>query len=205
MEPRLLVPLCLYLQTQLGEVTGLSYIDSTSLVVCSNKRINRHRVFQGLAQRGKTTTGWFFGFKLHLVINHKGEISAFQVTPGNVDDRQPVPQLVTNLFGKLLGDKGYLSQALSQQLRVQGLELFTSLRRHMKNRLIKLSDKILLRKRAVSETVNDQLKNQLQIEHTRHRSVVNFCVNLLSALAAYTHQPHKPKIQFSDRELAIIS
>jgi len=193
--PTLLVPLVAYLHTQLGRCTGISFIDSTSLAVCRNPRIHQHRVFAGRAARGKTSVGWFYGFKLHLVVNDQGELLAFCLTPGNVDDRHPVPKLVKGFVGKLFGDKGYLSQPLAQHLLVtQGLHLITKLRKRMRNRLLDLSDKLLLRKRAIIETINDQLKNIGQIEHSRHRSPINFLVNLVAGLIAYCHQPKKPSL-----------
>ena len=131
--------------------------------------------------------GWFYGFKLHLVVNELGELLACTLTPGNVDDRVPVPHLAKTLFGKLFGDKGYLSQKLFEQLLQQDVQLITSVRRNMKNKLMTLFDKCLLRKRFIIETINDQLKNLSQIEHTRHRSFDNFVVNLLAGLVAYTH------------------
>ncbi|GAC1625088.1 MAG: hypothetical protein NVS4B7_15610 [Ktedonobacteraceae bacterium] len=202
--PTLLVPLVAYLHTQLGRCTGISFIDSTSLAVCRNPRIAQHRVFAGRAARGKTSTGWFYGFKLHLVVNDLGELLAFCLTPGNIDDRRPVPKLVKRLFGKLFGDKGYLSQPLLEQLLVtQGLHLITKLRKRMPNRLLELSDKLLLRKRAIIETINDQLKNICQIEHSRHRSPINFLVNLVAGLIAYCHQPKKPSLGL--QPLALLS
>jgi transposase len=193
--PTVLVPLVAYLHTQLGRCTGISFIDSTPLAVCHNARIHSHRVFDGRAARGKTSVGWFYGFKLHLVVNDQGEILAFCLTAGNVDDRKPVPKLATGLVGKLFGDKGYLSQPLAQQLLVtQGLHLITKLRKKMHNRLLDWSDKLLLRKRAIIETITDQLKNICQIEHSRHRSPINFLVNLIAGLIAYCHQPKKPSL-----------
>ncbi|GAB4471645.1 MAG: IS982 family transposase [Anaerolineales bacterium] len=179
--PSVLVPLTVYLQTCcLGQCSGISFIDSTSLDVCLNQRIHCHKVFAGLAERGKTSTGWFFGFKLHLVVNERGEILQFCITPGNVDDRKPVPKLAQRLFGKLFGDKGYVSQQLAQQLREMfNVQLITKLRANMKNQLMLLSDRLLLRRRAIIETIIDQLKNISQIEHSRHRSVTNFFVNVL--------------------------
>jgi len=193
--PTVLVPLVAYLHTQLGQCSGISFIDSTPLAVCHNARIHSHRVFDGRAARGKTSVDWFYGFKLHLVVNDQGEILAFCLTPGNVDDRHPVPKLATGLVGKLFGDKGYLSQPLAQQLLVtHGLHLITKLRKKMHNRLLDWSDKLLLRKRAIIETITDQLKNISQIEHSRHRSPINFLVNLIAGLIASCHQPKKPSL-----------
>jgi transposase len=195
--PSVLIPLCAYFRNAcLGDCTGISFIDSTSLDVCLNQRIGSHKVFAGLAKRGKTSTGWFFGFKLHLVINDRGELLNVLVTPGNVDDRKPVPQLVRRLFGKIFGDKGYISQPLYELLRQTiGVQLITKLKANSKNRLpISLTDRILIRKRAIVETVIDQLKNISQIEHSRHRSVANFMVNLICGLIAYAHQPKKPSL-----------
>jgi hypothetical protein len=197
---RVVLLLWAYGQFCCGTCTGISFIDSTSLKVCTNRRITRHKVFKGLAARGQCSLGWFYGFKLHLVINEYGEILAFTLTPGNVNDIKPVPKLVNALFGKLFGDKGYLSQSLFQSLFQQGLQLITAVRSNMKNRLVLLRDKLLLRKRYIIETINDQLKNQSQIEHSRHRSPTNFVVNVLAGLIAYMHQPKKPAINWSVRD-----
>ena len=194
--PSALVPLCVYLHSSLGACTGVSFVDSTKLAVCHNRRIRQHRVFRGLAERGKTSVGWFFGFKLHVLFNDCGELLAFRLTAGNIDDRAPVPQFAKQLFGKLFGDKGYLSQPLQEQLqRLFGVALITPRRKNMKTVERPLLDKLLLRKRAIVETIIDQLKNISQIEHTRHRSPVNFLVNLICGLIAYCHQPKKPSLQ----------
>ena len=195
--PSALIPLCAYFKTTcLGDCTGISFIDSTSLDVCLNQRIASHKVFAGLAARGKTSTGCFFGFKLHLVINDRGELLNVTLTPANVDDRKPVPKLVRNLFGKVFGDKGYISQPLQELLRqTVGVFFITKLKSNSKNRLpMTWVDRILLRRRAIVETVIDQLKNISQIEHSRHRSVSNFMVNLVCGLIAYAHQPKKPSL-----------
>jgi len=198
--PDYLVPLTAYLHTKMGRCTGISFIDSTVLAVCKNPRISSHRVFADLAQRGKTSTGWFYGFKLHLVVNDQGELLAFCLTPGNVDDRRPVPQLAKKLYGKLIGDKGYLSQPLFEQLFCDhGVQLITRRRKNMKNALMPLLDKFCLRRRAVIESINDQLKNISQIEHSRHRSPTNFLVNLIGGLIAYCWQPHKPSMSHEIR------
>jgi hypothetical protein len=192
--PMTLLALCAYLQTRKGQATGIQFIDSLPIRVCHNRRIGSHRVFAGLAQRGKGSMGWFYGFKLHLVINEQGELLAFALTPGNRDDRRPVKKLVRQLWGKLFGDRGYISQELFEQLWAEGLQLITKLKRNMKNQMMPLLDKLLLRKRALIECVNDQLKNISQVEHTRHRSPANGIVNMLTALVAYTFQPKKPAL-----------
>ena len=190
-------PLCAYLKSLYGDCSGVSFVDSTSLPVCDNHRIHNNKVFTGVAQRGKGSMGWFYGLKLHLIINDRGEILACQVTSGNVDDRKPVPSLCNGLFGKLIGDRGYISQALFEQLLdTFNVQLITKLRSNMKNRLMPLVDKLLLRKRSIIETVNDQLKNISQIEHTRHRSPINCFINIIAGLVAYCHQPKKPSLNF---------
>lgn len=205
--PRVLIPLLVYVHRCMGHCTGISFIDSTPLKVCHNRRISRHKVFEGLAARGKTSMGWFYGFKLHIVVNDRGDLLAFRLTPGNVDDRKPVPSMARALFGKLFGDKGYLSQALFETLFERGVALITRVRKNMPNRLMPLIDKLLLRKRSIIETINDQLKNISQIEHTRHRSAANFLVNLVAGLCAYCHQPKKPSLNLvplSGQSLMII-
>ncbi|MEL7085288.1 MAG: IS982 family transposase [Cyanobacteria bacterium J06597_1] len=193
--PSTLMPLSAYLKSCMGRCTGISFIDATSLKVCHNRRIPQHRVFKGWAARGKTSVDWFYGFKLHLVVNHKGELLNVRLTPGNVDDRRPVPQLLAGLFGNVYGDKGYVSLPLTETLmKTLGVRLVTRIKRRMKNRLMEMSDKLLLRKRGIIESVNDQLKNISQIEHSRHRSPINFMVNLLGGLIAYCHQPKKPSL-----------
>ena len=192
-----LLPLLLYTRGfRCGKSTGVSFIDSTFLKVCHNRRIYSHKVFKSCAARGKSSTGWFYGFKLHLVINDWGEICSFYLTAGNVDDRNfdVIDRLCRELSGKLFGDRGYISQALFERLHRQGIQLITRLRKNMKNKLMDMGDKILLRKRAVIESVNDILKNICQVEHSRHRSIANFMVNILGAISAYSFLPRKPSI-----------
>jgi hypothetical protein len=168
-----------------GEHTGNSFVDATALAVCKNKRIYAHKVFKNLARRGKTTMGWFFGFKLHLVINEFGHILAFTLTQGNVDDRVPVPQLLKDITGRVFGDKGYISQPLFEKLFAKGSRLITSLRSNMKPKLHTLSDSQMLGKRSLIESVFNVLKNSCRMEHSRHRSPKNFVVNLIGAVCAY--------------------
>jgi hypothetical protein len=194
LRPAALVPLCAYLQTRKGKSQGIAFLDSTLLAVCHPKRSARHKVFAGLAAWGKNALGWTYGFKLHLLINDLGELVACCLTAANVDDRKPVPHLLHGLHGKVFGDRGYISQALFPTLFTHGIQLIPKLRKDMKSKLLPMMDKLLLRKRSLIETVNDQLKNISQIEHSRHRSVSNFLVNLVAGLIAYTHQPKKPSL-----------
>lgn len=199
--PATLLPLSAYLQTRKGKSAGIAFIDSLPIAVCHNRRIPSHKVFAELAQRGKSSVDWFYGFKLHLIVNDQGELLAFYLTPGNVDDRKPVPKLAKGLFGKLVGDRGYISKTLPELLSQQGLQLITKIRKNMKNRLLSVFDQILLRKRALIETINDQLKNICQIAHSRHRSKANFCVNIIAALIAYTYRDKLPSLNIRIKEL----
>jgi hypothetical protein len=185
-------------------MTGISFVDSTSLEVCHPKRAHSHKVFKGLADWGKSSVGWYFGFKLHLIVNDRGQILAFALTEGNVDDRRTVPEMAKGLLGKLFGDRGYVSQPLFEQLYAQGLEIIARRRKNMKNRLVKMVDKILLRKRAIIESVNDQLKNICQVEHSRHRSRFNFLVNLLAGLIAYSYHPKEPFLDLNNKGLTAL-
>ena len=197
--PRALTPLAflLNLLSAQSEKTGLYFADSTRVPVCHNKRIFGHKVFSGYAARGKSTMGWFFGFKLHIVINHKGEIMAARLTSGNMDDREPLPELVQALKGLLFADKGYISSELFHELFEEGLKLITPLKRKMKPVILPVQEKILLRKRAIIETVNGVLKETFQLVHTRHRSVKNFLVHIGATLVAYSLKSKKPSIRFS--------
>lgn len=190
-----LMPLAVFLNGLRGKETGLYYVDSTSIEVCNIKREKRHKVFQGLAKKGRNSMGYFFGFKLHLVINNLGEIMACSLTAANVNDRKPVPKLVKNLKGWLFGDKGYLGQEFLEKLKQQSIEIFTKVKKNMKKKILEPIQQFYLSKRGIIETVNDQLKNIYQIEHTRHRKAENAFVNLLAGLIAYAFRPKKPSIK----------
>lgn len=197
LEKEVASPLALFIKkVLLGKCTGISFIDSTPLRVCKNQRIHIHKVFKGIAKRGKCSMGWFFGFKLHLICNEKGELLNFMITPGDVDDRKPLEckAFIEFLYGKLVADKGYIGWNIFQRLFVDGIQIVTKLKSNMKGALMNVSDRLLLRKRAIIETVNDELKNIAQVEHSRHRSFDNFIVNILGAIAAYCMFPKKPCI-----------
>lgn len=201
LKKRSAVPLILFLQMQcLGNCSGISFLDSTTIKVCHYKREKQNKVFKNLAKKGKATMGWFFGFKLHIVINERGEIIDFLITQGNVDDRQPLKNksFHNRVFGKIFADRGYIGKDLFEQLFVDGIHLVTKIRKNMKNTLMHIYDKLILRKRAVIESVNDILKNVCQIEHTRHRSFDNFIINLIAGLIAYSLYPTKPNINIDN-------
>jgi Transposase DDE domain len=200
-----LIPLIIYLNTRKGLCTGISFIDTMGIAICHNKRAKRNKVFENFAHWGKSSIDWYYGFKLHLVINEQGEILAFKITPGNVDDRKTVPYLTKYIWGRLFGDKGYISQDLFQELYQRNIKLITPFKKKMKNKLLELWEKLMLRKRSLIETVNDQLQNISQIVHSRHRSPINFLVNVIGGLIAYTWQDKKPKLQLEKEEINSLS
>ena len=199
--PRLFTPLMVLLHSLSGEETGIYFGASSKLADCHNRRIDRHQVFDGLAARGKTSMGWFFGLKLHVVINHKGQIMALKITSGNTADSTVLDEITRHLKGKLYADKGYISHEVFHKLWQRGLHLITGIRRNMRNHLMLLGDKILLRKRFVIETVFDILKCEMGLEHSRHRSVMNAMVHVLSCLVAYAFRPGKPSISQADQQI----
>ncbi len=171
------------------------FADSKKLPVCHNLRIHSHRVFAGIAQRGKSSTGWFYGLKLHLLINEYGEVINFLVTPGNVADNndEALRNLLSGCRGKCYADKGYLTK-IFEELYLQGIHLITKVRSNMKNKLLLLSDKMKLKKRALIESVNDLLMSVFDIDHTRHRSPVNAIAHTFSGLIAYCFYEQKPSV-----------
>lgn len=184
------LPLLFYAQIKSGKRTGIYYIDSTCLPVCHLKRSGRNKVFEGIAKKGKTSTGWFFGLKLHIVINDQCELIAFKITKGNVHDVKAADDLLKNLNGLSFGDKGYLGRDLFEKLLKNGLKLITRKRKNMKNNTVLDSyEKQLLNQRNIIETVINQLKNHYQIWHTRHRNVLNAMTHLLAGLIAYMIEP----------------
>lgn len=192
-QGKALILLSGFLGSKRGKCTGISFIDSTSLAICNVKRCSKSQVFKGLAAKGRSSKGWFHGFKLHLVINHHGEILAANVTSGNPHDLVPTEGLAKRLFGKL-GDKGYLSKTLFEKLFDRGVQLFSGIRKTMKNKLLKPYDALLMKKRSLIETVNNTLKNTFHVEHPRYRSLTSLFINILSALSAYTLSLKNPYI-----------
>ena len=186
------IPMLFLLHSMKRKNAGIYFIDSTPLKVCHIKREKQNKVFKNIAKKSNSTMGWYFGFKLHLVINNYGEIMSVNLTESTCDDRSVVQILTKNLLGKLIGDKGYIKSELFEDLFERGLELVTKIRKNMKNCLVNMKNKLLLKKRTLVETVIDQLKNICCIDHTRHRSYKNFLVNILGGLISYGFKENKP-------------
>ena len=199
------LPMAVFLKTCcMSKSSGISSIDSTSISVCKNKWIARKKVFDRIAHWGKTTMGYSLGFKLINVVNDNGEILSFAVTPGNTDNREPlkVKMFQKRIKDKLYADKGYISLSLTELLFLDGLHLIAHIRNNMKNVLMEMRDKILLRKRSIIKTINDELKKICYIEYSRHRSFGNFMTNRLYALIAYSFFPKKPaQVQIQSAQL----
>jgi hypothetical protein len=196
---KIVIPLLVFTKSQAGgNCDGVSYVDSFSLEVSHQKRIYSHKVFRGLAQRGKTSMGWFYGFKLHVVINSKGEIIDFEITAGNIADNNEslIEKIFKTIQGKVFGDKGYLlNENLFKKLYFNGIHMITKIRKNMKNILMDMSDKIMLKKRGLVESVGAVLKEDLTVEHSRYRNPITLVINVCSALAAYHFRENKPTIR----------
>jgi Transposase DDE domain len=199
--PRLFAPRMVLPHSLSSEQTGVYFADSTKLAVCHNRRIDRHKVFAGLAARGRTGMGWFYGLKRHFVINHKGQIMALKITPGNTADSTVPDEITHHLSGKLHAGKGYTGRELFGKLWQRGRHPITGIRRNMRNDLTPLADKLMPRKRFVSETVIDTLKSEIGLEHSRHGSVMNAMVHILCCLAAYALRPGKPSISHAGPQI----
>jgi len=193
LQKKAFIPLMFFLFSRLGQKTGIYYIASTALPVCHNRRIQRHKTFAGLADRGKTTMGWFFGFKLHLVFNELNEIVALKLTPGNVSDTAPVRSLTKDLIGKLFGDKGYIGKKLAEDLLRRGLALFTRVRKNMKSLPISLLDKALLNNRNMAETIIGKIKAFSSLNLPKHRLPINAFLHIIAAVTAYQLYPIPPE------------
>ena len=186
-----IVPLILFSQLNAGKRTGIYYIDSTCLPTCHLKRSRRHKTFEEIAEYGRTSVGWFFGLKLHIVINQRGELMAFKLTRGNSSDLKSAEDLLKTLQGLAFGDKGYIGKTVFDRLLKKGLKLITRTRKNMKSKPLSSLEKQLLNQRGIIETVIGHFKHRYQVWHTRHRSILNAVTHLLAAIGAYVIEPLK--------------
>lgn len=196
--PSLFLPIVIMMHYLSGRKTGIYYVDSTHFSVCKNIRISSHKTFKGLASRGHSSIDWFYGFKLHMIINDKSEIVAIKITKGNTDDRKAFEEMAIrqNLKGKCYADKGYLSKDLFMRLFHKGLILITGIKRNMKNYLIPILDKLYHRKRFIIETIFGYIKEHFNVRPNKHRSPTNFFVSLFAALIAFQIKPTKPVLAY---------
>lgn len=178
--PSLFLPIVIMMHYLSGRKTGIYYVDSTHFSVCKNIRISSDKTFKGLASRGHSSIDWFYGFKLHMIINDKSEIIAIKITKGNTDDRKAFEEMAIrqNLKGKCYADKGYLSKDLFTRLFHKGLILITGIKRNMKNYLIPILDKLYHRKRFIIETIFGYIKEHFNVRPNKHRSPTNFCFTI---------------------------
>lgn len=194
----------MYLQYRQAKFEGSGYIDATPLRVCHNKRTNSHKVFKLTATLGKSSMGWFYGFKLHVICDFMGNIVKCRITNGVANDLKVGAKMMKDLKGKIYADKGYIGKKEFLQLLDSGLILITGIRKNMKNRLLELWDKILLKKRSLIESVYNIMKNLLHLEHSRHRSVINAGIYYVTTLIAYCWKPNKPQIKFTNKEMQLL-
>lgn len=195
--PRSLLPLWLFVNTsRTGQETGFYYGDSKKMPVCDNLRIKRNKVFKDVAGRGKSSTGWFYGLKLFLIINQFGQVMRCILSPANIADNNIT--MMRRMFNKLKGfvfaDKGFISQQAFEEFYQQGLKIVTTIKRNMKNKLMITTEKLALKKRNLIECVNDLLMTICDIDHTRHRSPLNAISHALAGVTAYSYLDKLPSI-----------
>ncbi len=192
------LPMYVFARLTCSACDGFSYIDSSSLEVSHIRRASWHKVFKGIAAKGKTSVGWFFGFKVHLIVNQYGELINFDLTPGNVADNNEslLHRLTKPAFGKFYGDKGYLlAERVFRDLFEKGVQFVTKVRANMKNKFLLWEDKLRLNARGMVESCINVLKSGLSLEHSRHRSPTNFLTHIFTVLAAYSFIEAKPSIK----------
>lgn len=195
--PRAAIALMLFVNVyRTGQAQGCYFADSKKLPVCHNFRIKSNRVFKEIASRSKSSTGWFYGLKLFLVINAVGEIMNCIISPAALADNnfQMMQQLFKGLKGYVFADKGFISQKAFEYFYLHGLKLITTIRRNMKSKLMPVFERLLRGKRGIIESVNDILVTVCDIDHTRHRSPINCVAHAYAGVAAYTYLDKLPSV-----------
>jgi hypothetical protein len=178
------IPLLVLFEVISASCDGESYVDSTHLPICHIKREYIHKVFRGVARKSKSTMGWFFGFKLHMIVNRVGHPISFSLTHANCDDRKAPDGLFSKIFGKLFGDRGYIGKPFFDRMKETMVHIVTALRHNMKPQIMTEDDSKKLNKRNIIESSFNLLKNNLNMQHTRHRSPQNFSINIISSVCA---------------------
>lgn len=197
LKPRLRFYLEHFLRSKrLSKPTDANYIDSSKLEVCHPMRSLTNKVFKDKAKHGRTIMGRFFGFKFHLIINHIGQIVDVFISTGNVADnnKELLRKITKGFVGLLIGDKGYIT-SIKEELADNGVNLLTKVRKNMKPPKYTPKELHYKKHRGLIETTNDLLKNKANIQHTRHRKVINFEVNIWAALIAYTYNDSLPSVK----------
>ncbi|MBW6452740.1 MAG: IS982 family transposase [Methyloprofundus sp.] len=154
--PDIIVPLTHFMQSRCSKGEGIAFVDSTPLCVGKTSVFLDIKRSKSKRNAASHQPGWFYGFKLHIIVDDRGEILSFAITRGNVDDRKPVPKLSKNIIGKLFGDRGYISKKLTELLAANDVELITTLKKNMQPKVIAAFDDLLLKKRSIIETINAQ-------------------------------------------------
>jgi len=187
----------LFLKSRLDNTSQYYFIDATCLPLCNKKRVHSHKVFFKEASLGYSTIhGMFFGFKLHLIVNHDGEIANYALSTAKHHDVKYLVPLAKDLNGKLCGDKGYISDVAQKKLAQQQLKLITHNRKNMLTQNIFYGvEKKMLRHRGIIESVFNKLKNVLRMGTHKSRSVTGFMAHCFSALLAYTFDKRKPSVR----------
>ena len=196
--PRALLALFMYqkYRCSLSKRTGIYYVDSSRLEACHPKRVHQNKVMKGIAGWGKSSMGWFYGFKYHLVVNNLGEIMNVYLSSGNKADNNVkiLFYLTNNLSGALFGDRGYLLNEEKKAFiqKNNKLCIFTKRRKNMKKKDFPLQAKLWLAKRGIVESVINIHKSSCDIWHTRHRSPVNAFAHFIAGICAYSFFQRKP-------------
>ena len=178
-----------WLLTRLTRKKDAKYhiVDSSPLPVCNNQYRFQAKLFKGLARSGKNMNGWYWGFKLHLIINHDMEIESIKISDGSTSDIDALEgDFIDGIRGWLVGDKGYIGQKKAQELAAQGIKLITRTRKNMRKVPALPIHNYLLSKRQAVESTFSYLKYRLSVLSSYARSVEGFFVNVFSAIVTYS-------------------
>ncbi len=162
----------------------LMFVDGSEIPVCTNKRIFTHKVSRIIAQRSKSSKGWFYGFRLHILCDRKGNLLGIKITPGNIDERKMVLKLIKDLQGILVADAGYISSELQKKLSGLNVWFLTGVKKNQKKLMTK-ANHLLLKARQRVETTIGVLKQRLGLVTSLPRSVPGYQVHYVLVCLAY--------------------